>query len=110
MNVNQKILTGVALVAFLVSICNASWEKVQFNEGKIQAKTVEYSPIWQQPTPPWYEQSSGEFRDEYHLLWSPLIGIWITIGVVYTGLFFLLKNTQSVFALIKHRTKETGKK
>ena len=100
-NVNQRILIGVALVAFVISVCNASWEVTSFDyDGKIHDKVVMYSFIWQQPEPLPYSVTVQP-RHECHLFWPPLIGIWITIGVVFTGSFFLLKNTPSILELIK---------
>jgi hypothetical protein len=103
MNVNQKILTGVALLAFIVSVCNASWEVTSYNyDDKIQDKIVMHSPIWQQPEPLPYSVLI-QSRHECHLFWPPLIGIWISIGVIFTGSFFLLKNTPSIFEIITKR-------
>jgi hypothetical protein len=112
MNVNQKILTGVALVAFFISVCIAPWEVTSIASSALYSgrtevhasnailgKTTVYSPVWEQPSkdPNVY---AGE-RYECRLLLSPLLGVWITIGVVFTGLFFLLKNTPSILKLIK---------
>jgi hypothetical protein len=106
MNMNQKILTGIALLAFVVSVCNASWEVTSFEyDGKIHDKIVMSSPIWQQPDP-LPNSVIGWPRHECHLFWPPLIGIWISIGVVYVGLFFLLKNTPSILVLLNQSSKK----
>src|ERR1017187_9128389 len=46
MNVNQKILIAVALVAFLISVCNAPWEKTSFFDKRIEKQLIVYSPLW----------------------------------------------------------------
>jgi len=100
MNVNQKLLTGAALLAFLVSVCNASWEVISFGyDGNISNRILMISPIWQEPHSPY----SGAASVECHLLWSPLLSVWIAIGVLYTGLFFLLKNTPSILEWIRKK-------
>jgi hypothetical protein len=109
-NINQKILTGVALLAFVVSVCNASWEKVLLNDGKVQSREVVYSPIWQPLNLPYVDFNS---RYECHVLWSPLVGVWITIGVLYAGVFFVIQNTPNVFSFLKNegfKTRPIGKK
>ncbi len=98
-NVNQKILIGVAMVAFIISVCVAPWEQADKNDNQIISKETVYSPVWQQPEKNHYWQSEGHY--EYRLLWSPLLGVWIAIGVVFTGSFFLLKGTPSIFDVIK---------
>jgi hypothetical protein len=106
MNINQKNLTGVALLAFLISVCIAPWEQTsvaQYSEDhKILGKTTVYSPVWIQPNK---EPDSWPVaqRYEYRLLWSPLLGVWITISVLFTGSFFLLKNTPSILELINKK-------
>jgi hypothetical protein len=107
MNTNQKILTIVALLAFFVSICNASWEVISSDAyGTYYPKMVQTSPVWQQPSS---QQHIGSYiHSDSHLLWSPLIVIWIAIGVVYVGLFFLLKNTPSILVLLNNSSKKTG--
>ena len=110
MNVNQKILTGTALLAFIISVFNASWEVTAFDkDGNIVLKVVITGPVWQQPDFPQYLAYSStrpSTRHEWHLDWPPLVVIWIAIGIVYTGLFFLLKNTPSVLGISNSSSKQ----
>jgi hypothetical protein len=105
MNVNQKILTGVALLAFLISVCIAPWEvtaiSTSYQNHSILGKTTVYSPVWEQPNGNILPYYGEDHRYECRLLWSPLLGVWIAIGVLYTGSFFLLKNTPSILEKIK---------
>lgn len=109
MNTNQKFLTMVALVAFIISIYNASWEKVSFLgfDGTVYKKETVYSPLWHQP---YTENPLGSKAEECHLLWSPLVGIWIAIGVIFVGLYFLLKNTPSILVLLNSPSKKNDTK
>jgi hypothetical protein len=60
-----------------------------------------YSPVWEQPS----KQPDNPYieRYEYRLLWSPLLGTWIAIGVLFTGSFFLLKNTPSILEFLNKK-------
>ena len=106
MNVNQKILTVIALLAFLVSVCIAPWEQISistnYEDHRILAKTTVYSPVWEQPNKA-PEDWPYNRRYEYRLLWSPLLGVWIGIGVLFTGSFFLLKNTPSILDIVNKK-------
>jgi hypothetical protein len=86
MNTKQKILTGVAIVAFFLSVLCAPWEDIDSVESFGQhARLTDYRPIW----------AVDGLYNEHQLLWGPLAGTWVAIGIIYTGLFFLLKRTKS---------------
>ena len=82
MNRKQKILTGVTLLVFWVTVNFAPWEGSEHPETTWAVLTtyhaVRYAPIWCPP-----ERGS--------LLIVLLLGTWFAIGVIYTGLFWLLK-------------------
>ena len=83
MNTKQKVLTGIGLLAFVISAANAPWEVVDYDLGTPYSRSVGTYPIW---GPSYY----GSNRT-YTLQLLPLVGVWAVIGVVYAGLFFMLK-------------------
>jgi hypothetical protein len=92
-------------MAFLLTVCVAPWEQTDKNDNQINSKETVYGPVWLQPDHSHSVWSFGHY--EYRLLWSPLAGTWIAIGVVFTGLFFLLKNTPSILELIRKYYRKT---
>lgn len=87
MNPNQKILTVLALCLLILSACYAPW-KYSKSEGTDSSTRTEYSPVWLPP-----DSSSPYTVNEVCLLWSSLLMTWATIGIAYTGLFFVLKTS-----------------
>lgn len=88
MNRKQKILTGLALLAFLISVVFAPWKEAHgyvpppwaANDRTVLAsyKGIIHAPIWSPP-------------EDGYLLVASLLGTWFAIGVIYAGLFWLLK-------------------
>ena len=103
MNKDQKVLTGIAILAFIISACNASWEIRYEVDGKIKETQIVQSPIWEPP-----DSQPKNVGSDYqlangrpYLMIAPLAGIWIGIGIIYTGLFFLLKETDFSDKILK---------
>jgi hypothetical protein len=104
-NLDRKVLTGIAVLAFVISACNAPWEiryePTQDRYGILPDTKYVVGPVWQPPdaTPPsgYYSRVIGRPS----LLIIPLAATWIGIGVVYTALFFLLKETNFCAIIVR---------
>jgi len=84
MNKNQKSLTWVALGVFVLTLLCAPWEVIDYaaiaDAPKISRN--EYSTIWSPP-------ANTYGRSELKV--SSLFVEWLAIGVLYGGVFALLK-------------------
>ena len=85
MNLQQKILTWVALGLFALSVISAPWNVVQKSyEGHVVRAYMCYYPVfWSPPSPQRGEQAT--------LAWEAVVCTWAAIGVAYAALFFLLR-------------------
>jgi hypothetical protein len=87
MNKSQKYLTGVCLVLFVATLLCCPWYN---SKDKVNAG---FSPFFISPT----HFSYGEYhqnandRIDSARLWIE----WIPLGVIYTGLFFMLKKSKN---------------
>jgi hypothetical protein len=113
MSLDRKILTAIAILAFVISASNASWEVRYEINGQIKDTQIVTSPIWQPPdnlSKSFTTPEVGGFDDTNwatgrpYLLTAPLAGIWIAIWIVYAGVFFMLKGTNFSGRIFKKQT------
>jgi len=91
MNLKQKILTGIALALFCISLFRSPWEVTMIGvyDGERHTDFIErhYAPVFRPPLPA--NIASAEFHAR--LLWPEVLLPWIALGVIYAGAFFLFK-------------------
>jgi hypothetical protein len=107
MNWKQKNLTGLALLALLVSAANAPWILIHPGTllvGDPRTVNIIYAPLWSPPAFGNHISDAGWIGDECQLNTTLLFCTWFVIGAAYAGLFFLLKTKAK-----KTGTGETGK-
>ena len=83
MNKAQKILTVVCLVAVVATLICFPWHCKKF-VGDHYEETIEYGFVLSPPLP-WATP-----------LWSGALFTWAALGVIYPGLFFVLKKKSKV--------------
>lgn len=74
----------VALGIVLASVLFAPWQIVQKRAGHVVSVKTQYHFVASAPSTPEYGQES-------RLQLSPLFATWAALGIVYAGVFALLK-------------------
>src|SRR5215472_12291952 len=93
MNRKQKVVTVVALVAFIVTICFAPWDVVstiyplsEATSGNLQHTSYrhsqDYAPIW-----------NALAWGQANLQFGMLVLWWMAIGIIYGAILILMKNS-----------------
>jgi len=81
MNDNQKLLTWMALIVMIGTLCFAPWEMFISNSSGLSATAKEeYSAVWKPPTQP-----KGPVR--VRLRTESLLIELAALGLIYCGLF-----------------------
>ncbi len=84
LNLEQKVLTAIALIAVIVTVFNAHWEVVT-SEFAIERKvTIEVASIFSPP--------NHGIMLECRLLLGTLLAEWAAILAIYSGIMVLLKD------------------
>jgi hypothetical protein len=87
MNKPQKYLTVVCLILFVATLICCPWYNPQ------EKASAGISPFFISPTHfsyGYYHQNASD-RIDSETLWIE----WVSLGVIYTGLFFVLKKSKN---------------
>jgi hypothetical protein len=90
MNHQQRIASFSALSLFALSILAAPWEMTVSSGNQTGNLGTRYSPVWSPPIP---EDPNVRFVSATNLRISMLITEWVAIGVLFCGVFILLKGS-----------------
>ena len=82
MNKKQKILTAVVLILFTATLVCFPWS------NSYDALPL-LNPFWIEPSPTLVGTSLAY---SFHPDWKTAGIVWMWIGIVYVGLFFILKS------------------
>ena len=80
---HTKIVLGVALALFLLTLCNAPWKRIESNPYRLK---IEYAPLWAPPV------GWGSAHD-VNLMAVPLAFEWIGILVLTAGVCYAFRKS-----------------
>jgi hypothetical protein len=90
LNKRQKFLSFAALSVLIFGLFQAPWEISYVERGfheDVRHSEIELAPIFSPPEGSF--NSSSRMVSGRRLIWSAVVGSWLSVGVIYTGLFAL---------------------
>jgi len=100
-NKKQRVLNVAAFCVLVFSLFQSPWEiiyieRARFGSSEKRHSEIELAPIF---SPPTGSSSVAEVIGR-RLVWSAVIGTWISVAVVYAGLFVLCATKRRASILV----------